>query len=78
MNRRQLLSFQRGASSEAIAEPLATAVTGLTPYTGQWTEAEVVAIDSHFSVIAVDWSGLGGRRGRTLWLVLSRQARWEG
>lgn len=42
MNRRQLLTFQRSASSAAIAEPLTTAASGLTTYTGQWTEAEVV------------------------------------
>ena len=41
MNRRQLLTFQREAASEAMVEPAIASSGDLTPYTGQWTEAEV-------------------------------------
>src|SRR4051812_49263561 len=38
MNRRQLLTFQ---TSEVAAVEASVALSGLTPYTGVWTEAEV-------------------------------------
>ncbi len=42
MNRRQLLTLQHGASSSAVAEAPPAVLTGLTPYTGPWTETEVI------------------------------------
>ena len=41
MNRRQLLTFQHKSAAEAMVEPAAVAISGLTTYSGAWTEAEV-------------------------------------
>src|SRR4051812_32535848 len=41
MNRRQLLTFDRSASAEAMVEPAPVAMSGLTTYAGAWTADEV-------------------------------------